>query len=262
MLGAVLLRSGVFAVLLCAAAALLSGCGEDTPTRFFTNADWGTVVADPDAYEGSPVELTAKVFRIERTDSSTDLHVWAKARARGQESVVTYPDPGLRVRGSDYVRVLGTVGESVERTSVRGTRVVPTVVASSVKVVGPEAATAPAHTRYGKSSATQAGVTVTVTEVAATPDETRAYVDIVNHSPHEVTVRPARVRLTAGGTRVRQRGPGDYPRLQPRIRPGARSRGVLVFDPVRPEAGLRLLVRGASETPDETRDIEWRFRWG
>lgn len=262
MLGAMLLRPGAL-ILCCVITALLVACTEDAPSRFFTNDDWGTVVADPGAYEGSPVELTAKVFGIERTDSSTALYVWADARARRQESVVTYADPELRVDRSDYVRVLGTVGESVERVSTqRGERAVPTVVASSVKVVGPEAATAPPHTRYARSSATQAGVTVTVAEVAATPDETRAYIAVVNRSPYEVTIRPARVSLSAGGARVRQHGSGDYPRLPPRVGPGARSRGVLVFDPVPPDAVLRLLVRGASETPDEQRDIEWLFRWG
>jgi hypothetical protein len=276
--------SAVLFVALAAATMVIAGCGGDdqksttaaetTPTAatraVHTNADWEAVFSDPDAYKGDRVRLAGRVLSVERDKGVVTLQVYM-ARDSQQNTVVIYKGSGKDldhdVFDRIYVRITGRVKGRVEGTNLVGDILrLPVVQASSVVVVDALEAARPAHTTYGRASSIKGGIRMTVRKIEAAPDETRVFVTVHNESAADFDFPwDYMSQLSANGSEVESLDTlvSDYPEPAPDVPARSRTSGVLVFEPVPPDAALQLVLEGASEDADvgDVGYLEWTFTW-
>jgi hypothetical protein len=257
------------AVLLGCVVSALAGCGggggsETESTESFTNATWGTVVANPDDYEGATAELVGQVFTVERDEDGTYLQVWMDTRNSDQNTAVAYRDPQFAVDDQDYVRVKGTVSEALEGENAFGADLtIPTVVADTLEVVDATATALPAHTTYPTQSETQGRIRMVVTKVEAAPDETRVFVRVNNTSDADFSFYSSSGKLVADGRSVKQEYGGDYEEPASDIAAHSKTSGVILFKTIPKDAALRLILEGSSEDYDigDYGSLSWTFTW-
>lgn len=235
-----------------------------TPTTH-TNADWATVFSDPDAYKGDPVRLVGRVFSVERDKHVVTLQVYM-AKNSEQNTVVTYKDSGQEVDYDVYVRITGRVKGKVEGRNLVGDILrLPVVKASSVVVVDALDAAAPAHTTYRPTSSVKGGIRMTVRKIEAAPDETRVFVTVHNQSAADFYFERDIGELVANEGEIESLSfsDHDFPRPASDVPAGSKTSGVMVFEAVPKDAGLRLILRGDSDDRDVGVGgmLEWTFSW-
>jgi hypothetical protein len=266
-----------------AASLVLAGCGggnesattaSDTTTTdadtttaaeaAHTNADWATIASDADSYKGDSVKLVGRVFSIERTADGLGLQVWMDPKNIDLNTAVAYyGDPAFQVAEDDYVRVIGTVGGTVEGKNALGRKLtIPLVVADSVEIVGALAAALPAYTTYGREASTEGGVRMIVMKIEAAPDETRVYVRVNNLSAADFSFYSS-AKLVANGRSIKPSYGGDYPEPASNVAAHSRTSGVILFEKIPRDAVLRLILDGFSDRsevfgPDR---LFWTFTW-
>jgi hypothetical protein len=224
-----------------------------------TNADWASVSSDPDAYKGDPVRLVGRVLTAERDKNEVTMQAYM-AKNSEQNTVVTYRDAGQDVDYGVYVRITGKVKGKVEGRNLLGDVLrLPAVQASSVVVVDALEAALPAHSAYGRTSSVRGGVRLTVRKIEAAPDETRVFVTVDNRSAADFHLEDW-AELVADEHEIDFvfSSDHDYPDPAFDLTAGSRTSGVMVFEAVPKDAGLRLTLSGHF---DDLRWFDWTFSW-
>lgn len=76
----------------------------------FTAENYGTLVANPEAYSGARVEITGQLLGgPEQSDSEVAFQMWADPVKVDWNTLVLTDESSLDLRGDDYVRVEGIV---------------------------------------------------------------------------------------------------------------------------------------------------------
>jgi hypothetical protein len=180
----------------------------------------------------------------ERDKKGTYLQVWADPKNSEQNTIVGYADPNFKVVENDYVHVVGTVKGKYTGTNAFGTDVtVPTVLASSLKVVDATAAAPPTLATLGPRTSTQAGIHVSVTKVEFAASETRVFMTVRNKSNSSVSVYANSMKAVQQGRQYDPSFSSDYPELSDSVVSGASSSGVVVFPKMSTTGGLALHLR-------------------
>lgn len=230
----------------------------------FTNEDWAVVASDPDAHKGAHVELTAKVFSVERDADGTYLQVWADHENSNQNTIVGVADPSLPIESDDLVRIVGSVKGEFEGENAFGAELtVPVVSADSVEKVSPLDIRSPAVRTVEGAPFSETGITIEP-RIELAEDETRVFLTVRNESGHALSIYTHSMHLVADGT---QHDPEfstkEYPELTNDLQSGAATEGVVVFPPIASGASLRLIVEAHSENFEIGDDgsIEASWTW-
>jgi len=231
-------------VLLC--SPLLAGCGSsstkaDAPGagQHLTNADWGAVEANPDAYAGATVVVVGKVYDVSkpRGGGAGTIHVWADPQLNGQPTVVSAPT-GRHVAVGQYVRVRGVVAS--DQSSTAGAS--PVVDAHTINVVSGLAARSPTLRSTFGNRFTLRRVSFHPYRIEFAKDETRVFIWISNHTKYGIQLNDPNTYFVQHGQTYHPASSNlDYPQLPSTIPPGGRGFGVVVFPAMSTKTrGMRL----------------------
>jgi hypothetical protein len=255
------------ACVLMALAVAFAGCGGSSAhsDEHFTRANWDQLQSDPNAHKGASVDFVGRVFTApERDKKGTYLQVWADPKSSEQNTIVGYSDPSFKVAEDDYVHVVGTVkGKYTGKNAFGADVTVPTVVASTLKVVDATAAAPPALATLGPRTSIQAGVRVSVTKVEFAASETRVFMTVRNHTNSNVSVYANSMKAVQQGRQFDPSFSSDYPELSSDVVPGASSSGWVVFPKMSPSGGLELHLEAYSSDSNvgSYGTLKYLFSW-
>jgi hypothetical protein len=231
----------------------------------FSRENWDVLASDPDSYKGASVDIVGKVFStVERDAEGVYFQMWADPKESELNTVVAAADTSLRLKDGDFVHVKGEVRGVFEGENSFGAELtLPSVIASSVKVVDATAAASRALKTLGRIQGAQYGITVTVRKVELAEDETRVFVAVKNGSSEEFSIYSFNAKAVQGGRQFEPETNFDYPELVSEILPGAFTSGVITFPALTPDRGLDLVLEGSSSNYDigDFGTLTWRFHW-
>lgn len=235
-------------------------------SEHFTLDNWSLLDSDPDAYEGSSVEVVGRIFQNpERDSDGVYFQMWADPTESDYNTIVAFPDSALVLSNGDYVRVLGEVKGAYEGENAFGASLTAvTVLASSVEVVDATEAAPPALATFGEATFTQAGITLTVTKIEIARDETRVFLTVENESGYDFSFYSSSGRAVQAGQQFDSTySSADYPEISSDVVTGASSSGVVVFPALEPSEPLKLLFEGSSDNIDAGGygSLKWEFTW-
>jgi hypothetical protein len=214
--------------------------------RTFTREDYAALVSNPDRYKGARVDISGKIFTPPQVASSKraiTVQTYMDPKNSTWNTVVTYARAGLRIAQGDYIHVVGSVqGKTTSRYASGATVTGVAVTASSIKKTDAVAsASLPLRVATTSNySATQNGVTVAVTTVEFAPDETRAFVTVVNDSQANASFSAASSHAIQNSQSLDAKPNLDYPQVASDIKPRAQSSGIVVFGPLDPRLATQL----------------------
>jgi hypothetical protein len=228
--------------------------------RTFTRENYATLVSNPDQYKGARVDISGKIFAPPQVPSSKrgiTVQTYMDPKNSTWNTVIRYKNSGLRFAQGDYIHVVGTVQGTATSKDTSGASVNGVAVtASSIKKTDAiAAASLPLRVATTRGySTTQNGVTVAITTVEFAPDETRAFVTVVNGSQANASFSAASSHAVQNSQSFDTRPNRDYPQVASEVKPGVTSSGIVVFGPLDPQLATQLTFQvtegpGAQFTP-------------
>lgn len=247
-------------VLVVGASSLaLGGCGEKAPenTRVFTQDDAAKLKGLPQSEViGATVDsMVGEVSQVEAGDYGNSLVVYTDPENR--EGQVIVDTPTADANEGDIVRFSGEVTEFFEGENMMGAKIeIPRVVATDFEVTDARALDPAQESIKVKATKDLAGVQITVQRAEIAEGQTRIWVRYKNNSSEDFVANPT---LTANGEQVETDYSDDYKAPANSVSPGAKSSGVLVFEPVEPGSRLALRFDGYDANFNEIKVV---FRFG
>lgn len=216
--------------------------------QLFTNDNYGELFSDPDAYQGEQVDITGQLLgRPENSGGELAFQMFADPENVEWNTVVYTEQTDLDLNTDDYVRVQGEVLGSFDGENAFGGGVIaPSIQASKVTSVSAGEAIDPAQeVREINQTLGDQGFDVTLGKIEFGEKSTRAYVVLTNGTKRGASFYTFDAKIQQGSTQA------DYledsyayydEEPQSELRPGVKTEGVVVFEPVDPDQPFELVV--------------------
>ena len=213
-----------------------------------------TVVSDPDSYAGEYVKFYGIVSQTcEEDDDSYIYQAYVDTDYNNsillQVSKDIAPD---EFKEDSFISVDAKIKGSQSGQTVIG------VDTSWAYLIAASAVETTYIDSFGKADTTwefddqkieQYGITVQVTKVEFTDEETRFYVDVTNDSESDVSIYSYSARVVQGKKQYEESYSAyedEYPELSSDLTPGATSSGIITFDKL-DSSDLQLILEGYSD---------------
>ena len=231
------------------ASGVASTTTEAPSGQSFTRDNWATLIADPDDFKGSDVDIVGRVLGApEKDEDGTHFQMYADPKNYEWSTIVAVEDPTLVLADGDYVHVAGTVKGKFEGENAFGATVTAVaVLADTVEVVDATAlAGPPLRTVTLGKSIDQHGVVVAVEKVEFGADETRAYVTVSNNTAEKASFYDFNAKAIQGQTQ-HDAEYSEYPAVQSELLSGIVSSGIVLFPAIDPKQATKLYLEARSE---------------
>lgn len=213
-----------------------------------------TVVSDPDSYSGQYIKFYGIVSQTcEEDDDSYTYQAYVDTDYNNSVLLKVSKDIAPdEFKENDFINVDAKITGSYSGQTVMG------VDTSWAYLIAASAEKTTYIDSFGKADTTwefddqkikQHGITVQVTKVEFTNDETRFYVDVTNDSESDVSIYSSSARVVQGKKQYEESysAYGDeYPELSSDLTPGATSSGIITFDKL-DSSDLQLILEGYSD---------------
>jgi hypothetical protein len=209
--------------------------------QFFTDSNFDTLYADPNAYVNSQVNITAKVFNLPSSDvgGKKVLQVYQGGNS-DTNVVVGYNYTGVRFDTQDCVRIVGTTGDTISyRTLFGGNLTALPIKAQSIeKIDCMFVYEPPKKTIIVEKTQEQQGIRMTLHKVEFSDKNTRAYLTVENLNKtgsKDLNFRDSDSIAIQGKTQfATTTGSFDvkYKNIKTTIPPGIEENGVVLFEPL------------------------------
>jgi hypothetical protein len=226
-------------------------------TEAFDASNYSVLATDPKAHQDAQVDIVGQVFGEVSTGAGGIAFQMFADPKNSEWNTVVYYSGQASIKSDDYVRVSGVVAGEMEGQNAFGATVsAAKIEATSVEVVdATEAGTPPTRIVELKSKSSQHGVTVRLTRIEFTPEETRVYITVTNSSHAKANFYDFNAKAVQGSKQYDAEYAGEgYPEVQSEILPGVTSKGVVIFKPM--DASKRVKLRFEVGSDNYTLDFK------
>lgn len=178
--------------------------------------------------------------------------MWGDPSTAETNIVVYYEGPPINIKTDDYVHVVGTVRGTLTSENAFGAEISAIAVdANSAEVVDAlAAAPKPKQVVAVNQSKEQFGVEVAVEKVEFADRETRVFAKVNNKSRSKASFYSFNAKAVQGTRQLEAESFSEYPQVASDLLPGVSSSGVIVFGPMDPGQGARLVLEAGSDNYD------------
>lgn len=231
----------------------LSSSGDDEPRETFTMDNVQMLFGRPEGeIKGSAVkDLVGQVTQVERDADGTAVVVSTDPESFEGRVVVLGVDDSINE--DDYLRFSGEVFDVLETENAMGAELkLPRINSTEVTKVDAMALDPALRTIKVNQTKDLNGVAITVRRVEIAEKQTRIWVKYKNNSSEEFYPD---VSLTAGGSQVEEAYTDEVKAPASSVNTGARTSGILTFEPVKQNSRLKLRYDGHNSNYDEIRVV-------
>ena len=225
----------------------------------FTNANFERVLANPDQYKGSAVEISGKIFiNPRKVGDKFTFQLYQGGKDDLNKNVIVYVAAAAsEVRVGNCVGIKGTVqGQEQGVNSFGATVSAVAVDADQVEIKDCVGVTYPTIRSIDvQRSLEKSNVLVTLERVELAYDHTRVYLKIKNNAQAKVSFAASNVIAVQDKRQFKQKSivDVDYPTIESTIYPGVEEEGVITLEPMNPDvaAPINLILKVNSAAFDE-----------
>ena len=237
-----------------AAIFLLAGCRSSEPAEkvYLEESEIDAAISDGDAYKGKYVNITGKVFSIDKDGDTVAMQVWYDAENAEQQFIV-YADKETAgsVKEDDYVKVDGKItGTFKGENYFSGEITAMMVEAETLEVGGYDDIYAPAEsTKNIGETKDQHGVSVTLDRIEYAKGEARVYVSVKNDSGATASIYTFNAKAIQDGKQFEHQDnyEAGYDNDIGEVLDGASKDGVIRFKGLDPDKGFKLTMEAYSD---------------
>jgi len=198
----------------------------------FTNSNFATLFASPDAYKDSPIDVTGKVANFPEVGM---LQMYIEGAVRN-DAVVHYNASFVFVE-DDCVRVTGIVEDQFYGTNAfSATRIVPSISSRTIDKIDCSQAINPAlKTVVLEKTQIKGGIKVVFHKVEFSDKNTRVYLTVENvNQKASIGFYDFNAKAFQGNKQysTAYSYDVDYPQIKSDIPPRIQENGVILFDPL------------------------------
>lgn len=252
-------RSFLIVLVVMLGILMFAACSsEPVSTEPMTDDEIAQMYSDPVAFKGRIVNLTGKVFVVEKDADAVYVQMYQDPENYENNTVVAYGDPDFDVAEDDYIKLTGTVEDEFEGTNGYGATVTaPMIVASTMEISSYQEIMAPTILEVvpEKKTVTHLGYSVTVQKVEFAENETRVYLKVKNGGKSEFSLYSFNAVLVQGSKQYDEESnwDADYPEVQTDLKVGIETEGIICFPAINQD-DFKLEFDGSSDNYREDVD--------
>lgn len=218
----------ILAALVCICIVCLLGGTVDTSPIPSEEIDY--LYSEPDDYAGRTVQLTGRVFNIEKDGDTTIIQLYHDVENYNQDAIVLTDDQDVKIKENEYIRVDGSVDGEFNGENVMGGEIAcPQISATKIEQIDVTEAIPAEKTVKVNETITRGKYKATVEKVDFTGQNVRVYLKVKNGSSKDFSNYPIDGKLIQGGKQYEVEYDGNYPYPSTSVKPGASSESVIVF---------------------------------
>lgn len=228
---------------------------DDTQSEILSESEIMQMYSDPAKFKGKNVELTGRVFVVEKDADGTYLQVFTDPKNSERNTLLAYNDPDFNVSENDYVYFTGSVYDEFKGQNAFGAEVTaPMITVDEIKVIDYITAVSPTlHEVEVNMEQDQHGYTINVQKIEFADDSTRVYISVANNTNDTINFwkHSAKVVQENNQFETEYNYEANYPEVHSDILPGVTSEGILNFPTLNYESNnLTLYLDGSSDNWD------------
>lgn len=244
----------IVAVLVC--ICIICGLVGTSDTSPIPAEEINYLYAEPDDYEGRTIQLTGRVFNIEKDGDTTIIQMYHDVENYDQDTIVLSYDQDVKVKENEYIRVDGSVDGEFNGENVMGGEIAcPQISATKIEQIDVTEAIPAEKTVKVNKTITKGKYEVTIEKVDFTGQNARIYLNVKNNSSEDFSNYPIDGKLIQNGKQYEVEYDGNYPYPSTSVKPGAYSDSVIVFKGVE-ESNFKYTFIGYDTDYDE---VEFSF---
>lgn len=247
-------KSLVIVLALFSVLFLLVSCGSSEPAEkvYIEDSEIDAALSDGDSFKGKYINISGKVFSVEKDGDTVAMQVWHDAENAEQQFIV-YADKETAsgVKEDSYIKVDGQItGTFTGENYFGGEITAMTINADTMEVGGYDDVYAPAEsTKEVGETKDQHGISVTVDRVEYAKDEARVYVSVNNESGDTASIYTFDAKAIQDGKQFEHQynyeADGDEDIGE--VLDGASKEGVIRFKGLDPDKGFKLTIGAYSD---------------
>lgn len=244
----------IVAVLVC--ICIIFGLVGTSDTSPIPAEEIDYLYAEPDDYSGRTVQLTGRVFNIEKDGDTTIIQLYHDVENYDQDTIVLSYDQDVKVKENEYIRVDGSVDGEFNGENVMGGEIAcPQISATKIEQIDVTEAIPAEKTVKVNKTITRGKYKATVEKVDFTGQNARIYLNVKNNSSEDFSNYPIDGKLIQNGKQYEVEYNGDYTYPSTSVKPGAYSDSVIVFKGVE-QSNFKYTFIGYDTNFDE---VEFKF---
>ena len=175
------------------AVFFLAGCGSSEPAEkvYIEESEIDAALSDGDSYKGKYINISGKVFSIDKDGDTVAMQVWYDVENAEQQFIV-YADKELAsgVKEDSFVKVDGKITGTFTGENYFGGEITALMIeAESLEIGGYDDVYAPAEsTKEVGETKEQHGVSVTLDRIEYAKGEARVYLSVKNDSGYQASI--------------------------------------------------------------------------
>ena len=235
----------------------LGGCGPAEPAEkvYLEDSEIDAALSDGDSYKGKYVNISGKVFSIDKDGDSIAMQAWYDAENAEQQFIV-YADKEIAgsVKEDDFIKVDGEITGTFTGENYFGGEITAMMIkADTLEVGGYDDIYAPAEsTKEVGATKEQHGLSVTVDRVEFARGEARVYVTVNNGSGYQASVYTYDAKAVQDGKQFDHEDnyEAGYDNEIGDVLDGASKEGILRFKGIDPEKPFKIQIGAYSDNYD------------
>ncbi len=242
---------------LFAAVFFMAGCGSSEPAEkvYLEDSEIDAALSDGDSYKGKYINISGKVFSIDKDGDTTAMQVWYDVENAEQQFIV-YADKEIAgsVKEDDFVRVDGKITGTFTGENYFGGEVTALMIeAESLEVGGYDDIYAPAEsTKEIGETKDQHGISVTLDRVEYAKGEARVYLTVKNESGDTASIYTYNAKAIQDGKQFEHEDnyEAGYDSDIGEVMDGASKDGIVRFKGLDPDKGFKMTLEAYSDNWD------------
>jgi hypothetical protein len=235
----------------------LAGCGSSEPAEkvYIEESEIDAALSDGDSYKGKYINISGKVFSIDKDGDTVAMQVWYDVENAEQQFIV-YADKELAsgVKEDSFVKVDGKITGTFTGENYFGGEITALMIeAESLEIGGYDDVYAPAEsTKEVGETKEQHGVSVTLDRIEYAKGEARVYLSVKNDSGYQASIYAYDAKAIQDGKQFEHEDnyeAGDSNDIGD-VLDGASKEGILRFKGLDPEKPVKIQIGAYSDNFD------------